>query len=206
MVARQPRPAIEMMAGPASVLRWPASFDAAQERLIVAVDTPDTPIRETARQQVRDVLREILGDVELISRPGQPIRVAGQVKTPGISVSHEAGLSLVAVHFGGPVGIDLLRMPEYPDWRAELLTLAVDYLGPIIARQIAALPPIEQLACFASAWTRHEARLKCLGLGLEEWSDLLENRLAPCRVQTLILPSGYIGAVATLTAAENPAA
>jgi 4'-phosphopantetheinyl transferase len=89
-----------MMAGLASVLRWPASFDAAQERLIVAVDAPDTPIRETARQQVRDVLREILGDVELISRPGQPIRVAGQVKTPGISVSHEAGLSLVAVHLG----------------------------------------------------------------------------------------------------------
>ena len=40
----------------------------------------------------------------------------------------------------------------------------------------------------------------------EEWSDLLENRLAPCQVETLILPCGYIGAVATLTAAENPAA
>jgi len=195
-----------MVDRPAAVLRWPASFDKAQDLLLVAVDTPNTPIRDAARQLVRSALREILGEVELISVPGQPIRLARPDGSICISVSHENGLSLLAVHRSGPVGIDLLRVPASPDWLAQLPTLASDYLGPQRARRIADLPPPAQMVQFAQAWTAHEARLKCRGMALEEWRVALEEHLSPCRVQRLALPDGFVGAVATLKAGESPGA
>ena len=190
---------------PPTVLHWPSSFDKSQDLLIVAVNTKNTSIRESARQLVRTVLREMLGDVKLISTPGQPLRLAGQDSQPGISVSHERGLSLLAIHFSGPVGVDLLRIGEPAGWQTEIPTLAVDYLGPEIAQRIARLPPPEQLAQFAQAWTDHEARLKCRGSGLEEWSHALENGLSPYGVQCLALPAGFVGAVATLKSGGNQA-
>jgi 4'-phosphopantetheinyl transferase len=185
-----------MSDNPPPVRRWPSSFAPEQELLIVAVDTPDSPIRDTARQLVRSVLLEILGDVELIAISGQPIRLARTDSPLGISVSHESGLSLLAIHRSGPVGIDVLNIPENPDWLAEIPTLASDYLSPQVARRIARLPAREQAAQFARDWTTQEARLKCLGLGLEEWSAVLEKNLSQCRVQELDLPAGYVGAVA----------
>jgi 4'-phosphopantetheinyl transferase len=189
-----------MRDGPPAVLHWPASFDKAQDLLIVAINTPHTPIRDTARQRVRGALREILGDVELISVPGQAIRLAQADSTIGISVSHESGLSLLAVNFSGPVGIDLLRIPDDPDWASQISMLASDYLGPKIARQISDLAPQERMKNFAQAWTAHEARLKCRGLALAEWSSELEASLSKCCVQPLALPPGYVGAVATKAA------
>jgi 4'-phosphopantetheinyl transferase len=181
-----------------SVSHWPASFDPAPDLLIVAIDTPDTPIRDSARQLVRSVLREILGDVELISIPGQPIRLARPDSLLGISVSHEIGLSLLAVRRSGPVGVDLLQLPDTPDWQPQMTTLASDYLGPDSARRIAEQPAHEGSVQFARDWTAHEARLKCLGLGLSEWSAALEKDLSRCRVQELDLPASYVGAVAIL--------
>ncbi len=193
-----------MIARPPEARHWPATVDTAQDLLMVTVDTKNTPIRESARQRVRSVLREILGDVELISIPGQPIGQAGQGNSPWISVSHESGLSLLAVHRSGPVGVDLLRIPDSPDWQTEIPQLAMDYLGPENAGQIAQLPDPEQIARFAQMWTEHEARLKCRGLALQEWSVALEAWLSPCCVQQLALPAGLVGAVATLKAAGNP--
>lgn len=167
-----------------------------QNLLIVAVDTPNTLIRDAARQQVRQVLRELLTDEALVSLPGQAIRLARPGSKTGISVSHEAGLSLVAVNYAGPVGIDLVRPLDSPDWRESIPTLAQDYLGPRVAQHLASFPAVEQMRYFAEAWTQHEARLKCLGLGLEEWHPALAERLSACRVEQLTLPGGYIGAVA----------
>lgn len=163
---------------------------------IVAVDTPNTLNRDVARQQVRRVLREILGDEALISCPGQPIRLARQGSTTGISVSHEAGLSLVAVNYAGPVGIDLMRPLASADWFEQIPVLAQDYLGPEIAQGLACLPADAQVRQFAERWVEHEARMKYLGLGLEEWQPALAQRLSVCRVEQLVLPGGYIGAVA----------
>lgn len=185
---------------PPAVLHWPAPFDQAQSLLLVAIDTPCTSVRDTARRLVRGVLREILGNVELISVPGQAICLAQADSPIGISVSHESGLSLLAVNFSGPVGIDLLRIPDDPDWEGQIPALASDYLGPTLARQLSDLAPQERLAHFAQAWTRHEARLKCQGLPLTEWSSILEASLNEYRARPLALPSGYVGAVATKAA------
>lgn len=78
-----------------SVVQWPAALNSAQELLIVAVDTPKSPIRDAARQLVRAALSEILGDAELLCEPGQAIRLAQPDSPLGISVSHENGLSLL---------------------------------------------------------------------------------------------------------------
>ena len=168
--------------------------------LIVAVDTPDTPIRDRARLQVRQALRDLLGDEEILSLPGQAIRLARQGRSTGISVSHEAGLSLLAVNFAGPVGIDLMRPPESADWFEQIPALAGDYLGPQIVQKLAGLPAKAQIQHFAEIWTQHEACLKCLGLGLEEWQPALAQRLSACRVEPLVLPGAYVGAVACLFA------
>lgn len=185
---------------PLDILHWPAAVDKTQDLLVIAVDTPETPIRDAARRRVRDVLGEILGNVELISVPGQPIRLAGLDSPVGISVSHESGLSLLAIHFSGPVGIDLLKVADSPDWQTDIPMLARDYLGPQGARHIAGLAPSEQMLQFCRAWTEHEARLKSRGLALEEWSAALEAELSPCCVQSIALPAGYVGAVATIQA------
>jgi 4'-phosphopantetheinyl transferase len=185
-VARQPRPS-----GNRRVL------NKIRENLqIVTVDTPNTLNRDVARQQVRQVLREILGDEELISCPGQPIRQARQGSVTGISVSHEAGLSLVAVNYAGSVGIDLMRPLASADWFEQIPVLAHDYLGPEIAQELACLTAEAQVQHFAERWTEHEACLKYLGMGLEEWQPALAQRLSACRVEQLLLPGGYIGAVA----------
>lgn len=167
-----------------------------QNLQIVTVNTKKTPIRDAARQQVRQVLRELLGDEELISQPGQAIRLASQGSKTGISVSHEAGLSLVAVNYAGPVGIDLMRPLDSADWLAQIPAVAHDYLGPQIAQRLANFPVTEQTYRFAEFWTQHEARLKCFGLGLVEWQAALAQRLSACHVEQLVLPCGYIGAVA----------
>ena len=190
-----------------TVHRWPQCGtrpEPDQDLLVVAVDTPPTAIRDTARHLVRTALREILaallhGPVTLLSSPGQAPRVAGH-SAIHLSVSHEPGLSLLAIHRSGPLGIDLLRLPESPPWQTEITGLAADYLGPAVAARLAGLPAAEQAVGFAEAWTHYEARLKCLGIGLTEWHPAIGEQRAVCQSFILKLPAGFVGALATLPA------
>lgn len=175
---------------------------AADGLYVLPVKTPETLLRDSARQIVRralgDALTKILaakdGSIELLSSPGQPIRLAPPWSHIGISVSHEPGLSLAAVHLGGPVGIDLMRLGAPI---ADIELLAHDYLGPAAAMAIGTQPAETRQLAFANAWTRLEARLKCLALPLNEWAPELETQLATCTVTELAMPSGWIAAVAT---------
>jgi 4'-phosphopantetheinyl transferase len=190
-----------------AVQRW--SGDAAacvpeQGLLVLAVDAPDTPNRVQARQLVRAALAEVLGahlgcrpaEIRLVSVPGQPLRLDRQGVNIGLSVSHEPGLSLAAIHFGGPVGVDLLRLPPEPEWRDAVLLLAQDYLGPAVAGALVALPAGERVAYFAACWAGFEAGLKLSGRGLEEWSPAVQSRLAGCCCRPLLLPAGFVGSLA----------
>lgn len=175
---------------------------AADDLHVLAVKTPETLRRDSARQIVRralcDALSKLLSakeeSIALISSPGQPIRLAPPWRHIGISVSHEPGLSLAAVHLGGPVGIDLMRLGAPI---ADIELLAHDYLGPAAAMAIGTQPAETRQLAFANAWTRLEARLKCLALPLNEWAPELETQLATCTVTELAMPSGWIAAVAT---------
>lgn len=168
----------------------------------VAIETPETPIRDRARAMVRSTLRTLLADklgtaettIQLISHPGCPIRLALPWSHVGLSVSHEPGRSAMAINVDGPIGIDLLRLgPALPD----IALLSRDYLGPLASAELAALAPARQQIGFARAWCRFEAGLKCLGLPLSEWSPTLEARLGACSLSDLPMPPGWIAAIAT---------
>lgn len=166
--------------------------------VVLMVATPETTLRDQARELVRTALRTFLAElvgclpaaVPLHADPGHAPRLDFDGLSLHLSISHEAGLSLAAVRHGGKVGVDLMRAADaaMPDWQA----VAHDYLGPAT---LAALKGQEQ-AAFARAWTRHEAALKCLGLQLQEWTPALDRELARCQVRELALPPAYIGAVA----------
>jgi 4'-phosphopantetheinyl transferase len=159
--------------------------------------------RAAARQQVRLALREVLAahfscspaEIELFSQPGQALQLGGAQHNIGLSVSHEPGMSLAAIHLNGAVGVDLMAIGSIPP-TSEIHALAHDYLGLRIAQPIADLPNEQQGKAFAEAWTEFEARLKCLGENLTEWNPAKEKKLATCTKHALQTPDGYVGALA----------
>jgi 4'-phosphopantetheinyl transferase len=159
--------------------------------------------RGAARAQVRVALREALGQladlprdaITIQSTPGRAPTVSypgRQGQAPGVSISHDEPLSLAAINLHGPVGIDLMRVREIPDWRA----VAHDYLGPHATALLDAILPARRADAFARAWSAHEARLKCHGLQLAEWTPRLAAQLDGCHCRELALPAGFAGAVA----------
>jgi 4'-phosphopantetheinyl transferase len=159
--------------------------------------------RVDARARIRVALREALG--ELAGLPPEAVMIQSTAgcapavsylrpaaTLPRISISHDEPLSLAAIHLHGPVGIDVARVQDIPDWRA----VAHDYLGPHAARLLDAELPEHRAAAFARAWSAHEARLKCHRLQLAEWTPRLADVLASCHCRALSLPAGFAGAVA----------
>ena len=162
--------------------------------------------RDTARRAIRQAIRDELCAIHAVA----PERIvlcaeAGQAQAPyallmtpadprriGLAISHDGELSLAAIRPNGAVGIDVMQVMETPDLDA----VARDYLGPEAVAALARLAPAERAAAFAHAWSGHEARLKCLGRELTEWSADLERELAACRCLPLALPEGYVGALA----------
>ncbi|MHC0433722.1 4'-phosphopantetheinyl transferase family protein [Streptomyces sp. O3] len=88
----------------------------------------------------------------------------GRPVVPGstlhFSLSHSGDLSLLAFA-GAPVGIDVEAVPT-----AETVAEAAEVLHPREAAELAALCAAERPASFAEIWTRKEAYLKGVGIGL----------------------------------------
>lgn len=164
--------------------------------------------RAAARVGIRSVLTATLsaqfgidvGRIELHSPEGvAPWAVVALDSGPhriALAISHDGDISIAAYSVSGAVGIDVASIVPVPDWRM----VARDYLGPTTATALAALPDSARDAAFADAWSAHEARLKCLGLQLQEWSEQLAPALDACRCFPLSLPSGYVGYVAMTVA------
>ncbi len=130
---------------------------------------------------------------------GQPLRMRGHERV-GLSVSHERGVSLLALCVAGPVGVDLVAIDRAAD-HGELRRTAALFLPP---REAAALDELgareHQAVAFFHAWACHEARLKCIGQPLMEWSPAWQTRLADLRTAAVELPDGagvnYAAAIA----------
>ncbi|WP_417069366.1 4'-phosphopantetheinyl transferase family protein [Niveibacterium terrae] len=183
------------------VRRAPATLEAGARLHLLAVETADSPLRESARSQIRativDALAQTLGlpasALTIRSIPGEaPALILPDGSQAGLSISHSEGLSIAAIALDGAVGVDLMRIIGLADQQA----LARDYLGPDATARLAALPAHEQARAFAQVWTAHEAKLKCLGLPLTEWSEALETKLSRCAVQELALPEAWAGSLA----------
>lgn len=202
-----------MVAGATSwpVQVWPGQVDLALDELrsaraltVIRIATPETTLRQVARAQLRSAVADTLGallerpaaSIPLRSQPGQPLVLDWPDARIGLSLSHAEGLSVAALHRGGAVGVDVMRVDAaaLPDWAA----VARDYLGPQACTQLATVAPAQRAWAFAQAWTRWEAGLKCLELVLTEWTPGLAQRLGWCCITPLDLPAPFCGALATL--------
>jgi 4'-phosphopantetheinyl transferase len=161
------------------------------------------PDREQARLAIRAAIVHALS--ELSGLPAQGIVLhaeAGEApwalldtrdgqRRGWLAISHDGALSVAAIGLHGAVGIDVTQVLDIPDWQP----VARDYLGPDLAARLAALPEHARVQAFARAWTEREARLKCLGRELTEWSEDGDRAVDACRCLPLSLPPGYVGAL-----------
>ena len=147
-----------------------------------ALPTPHGAARDTVRALARTALAELLGDL-VGSPPGEftLTNVRGEPPRPPerpglhLSLSHAEGLSLLACH-SAPVGVDVQALPV----QADAATAAL-FLGPNWHLAQSAQAPTASISiAFETAWTQHEARLKCAGEPLVEWNEALAARLARC--------------------------
>lgn len=170
----------------------------------IRVTTPNTEIRNEAREHLRAALRELLAallqqpavTLPLVSQPGQALVLDLPGRRIGLSVSHAPGLSVAAVHRHGAVGVDVMRIADGADWMPDWETVARDYLGPQAQARIANVTTDQRPYAFAREWTALEACLKYLGMALTEWTPALEQHIAMCTVIRLIVPHGFCGALA----------
>lgn len=145
-------------------------------------------IRAAVRAAAAQWLKMDIESISLESTPGDPPRLLLAGRAAGLSLTHDVGMSLAAIHLHGAVGIDVMRVQDIADW----LNLARDYLGPQVAQELAACPDAQRPLALAQAWTVREAALKYSGLQLAEW-----NGAAPtCRLQALPLPAPYVASLA----------
>jgi len=160
--------------------------------------------RESARLAIRAVLADVLAvqcgvapDRVLLHSPSgdapwATVQLDAGPRRVALAISHDGDLSVAAFSFADAVGIDVSQVVPMPDWEA----VARDYLGPAAVQTLAALPSDARDAAFARAWSEHEARLKSLGLQLEEWRAERAPLLAACACLPLALPAGYAGCLA----------
>lgn len=118
--------------------------------------------RWALRQVLSRYLDEPAAAIALeLGENGKP-QLADRSSRLRFNLSHSGDLALVAVAPDREVGVDVEQIEPARD----LLALAERALAPAAAAEIRAAAPAEQPLAFHRAWTRHEARLKCLGVGL----------------------------------------
>jgi 4'-phosphopantetheinyl transferase len=118
----------------------------------------------------RGVLRALLGGY--LSRDPSTLRFArGARGKPELSpdavsfnLSHSGPLALYAVTRTGPVGVDV----EVARRPVDEVAITARVLGEAEARRLEELDPASREQAFLRAWVRHEAELKCLGVGIGE--------------------------------------
>lgn len=91
------------------------------------------------------------------------------------NLSHSHDLVLIAITHRGEVGIDVERVRSF----ANDLSLAERYFSPRECRLLRMLSPENRTEAFFHAWTRKEACLKALGVGLSYGLDRVEVTIHP---------------------------
>ena len=183
---------------------WRADLDAcdagvtdsltAQERQRAARFVRDVDRTRWAR--ARGVLRSLLA-IYLDGEPSSFDLVTQAHGKPALdppsplrfNLSHSGGVALYALAAGREVGIDVERGTRPVD----VVRLAEQTMGEETARRLEALEPADRRREFLAAWTRHEAILKCRGVGL---ADQPPDDGPPVWASTLTLEADTSGAVA----------
>ena len=192
-----------------AVLGWPEEqaelLDTlkTQGRAILFVRFPASSARDVARYHLRLAVTELLSlaysypadQIRIPSGTARPLSVALHQQHIFLSFAHDDGLSVAGISTTAPLGIDLMKVDDQPDWQQ----LASLFLGPTLTKKLLAYPAIEQVAAFTQEWTRLEACSKLSGDGLHEWSMQREANLVHQQHNTdvlvLTLPQPYCGTV-----------
>ena len=177
---------------------------APQVRWVQGLDAAD---RDAARLQARMAMQSCLaaelgctpdelGLTNIRGQAPQLLRNGLLVESLGCSISHASGQALLAWHWGGPVGADLQAV-DCNASVSELLAVAKLYLN---RKSLKVLIECSSSALFfenfTRAWVAHEARLKCVGIGLVEWSEAVDVQLSAIRCAPIPLDAYFKGAVA----------
>jgi 4'-phosphopantetheinyl transferase len=144
------------------------------------LNKPDGELWRRARGVLRELLGRYLkrdpntlqfvtgehGKPALVHNPEEP-SAAGHPASAGrdrmsFNMSHSAQSALYAFSAAGAVGVDI-EMTRRP---VDAVAIAARMLGAEQAQRLQALDPASRQQEFIRAWARHEAELKCLGVGI----------------------------------------
>jgi 4'-phosphopantetheinyl transferase len=152
-----------------------------------------------SRWLLRGVLGRYLGEEPAAVALADGEREKPRLRDPDarlrFNLSHSDAVALVAVSADREVGVDVERVVE----RRDPVALAARELSDADVDAVRAAPPERRAAVFHRVWACHEARLKCLGLGLG-------RPLPPAPVALLPLDLGPPYAAAVAAAGEEPIA
>jgi 4'-phosphopantetheinyl transferase len=127
---------------------------------------------------------------------GKPALSGGRARELAFNMSHSGELALYAFSRAGPVGVDV----EVARRPIDEVAIAERTLGAAAAARLQALDPATRRQEFLRAWTRHEAELKCLGIGIGGIAAASDKR----RLWVAGLELGPGVAAAAAVAAEQP--
>lgn len=166
----------------------------------------DRALFVAAHAALRRVLGGCLGvdgrDLGFVVDAGGKPRLAGR-SHPGFSLSHSGGHALIGVARDGAIGVDLEIVRDVPERDA----IVRDDFARAEVEAIAALPPDRREDAFFACWTRKEACLKAIGVGLAGGLDSVEPGVDPDADARLTKIGGDRGAAArwSLWSAAGPA-
>src|SRR5262245_2922989 len=182
--------AVSLSAGEVHV--WSVPLAATAEQLAAQFATLSADERERAERyrhepsrrqyvEARATLRALLG--RYLDAPATGLHFThlaqGKPALPGgelhFNVSHSHGLALIAVTREGEVGVDVEHLRAQPTH----LDLATRYFTPAEAAALRRLPAAASEEAFFHVWTRKEAFLKALGLGLTHGLERFEVSVPP---------------------------
>jgi 4'-phosphopantetheinyl transferase len=126
---------------------------------------------------------------------GKPALADDASPTVDFNMSHSGQLALYAFSAAGAVGVDV----EVARRPADEVAIAARVLGASEAARLQALDPAARRREFLRAWTRYEAELKCLGIGIGGTDGVIEGT----RPWVAYLEPGQ-GAAGAVAAARPP--
>jgi 4'-phosphopantetheinyl transferase len=123
---------------------------------------------------------------DALERAAPPARTHARPAQLSFNLSHSAGLALYAFTPTAAVGVDveLARRP------IDVLAIAARTFGPAEARRLEELDQPTREREFLRAWVRHEAELKCLGVGIGGAHEIDARQPRPWIAQLDVGPQG----------------
>jgi len=154
-----------------------------------------------ARWALRGVLGRYLDEeprsiVIALDRDGKPRLEEGLVRLR-FNLSHSGAMALIALGVDHPVGVDVEEVQPNRD----LLALAERALAPADVAAVRDAAPADRALAFHQRWARHEARLKCLGVGIFRGAP---PQGATVTTQDIEVAPGYAAAVAVAATQPSP--